>query len=235
MEACIASLHDYSRKKFTGVVQLQKDTARPEFECGSCSSNTCSSQYFCGSTISSDLTSQPFFSYHRDNFKASFTTDEKESLVTGGIQELQLISSTNEQQINWGAIKNSLPDKSEIQCLMKYRNDCDPTINHDKWTPADEKSLLSAVDAFQERDWSRIADAVLANEVDSSSKRRTPMQCLQYYQLNLNKSLMRPTEWSTEEDTLLLEATALYGMYACMHYSAANNSCVISQPFSYST
>lgn len=199
MEAYIGKVHDYTHSKFKGADDLQKDNMREDFGCtNDKNSNTSSrSKYYSGSSLTSNFLSPPLFSYHRDNFKSGFTSSS--SALLSEVQ--QQLTSSDSESINWDAL--NLPHTSGIDCLMKYRNECDPNINHGKWTPAEEKNLLGAVDLFQERDWCRIADAV---------KGRTPMQCLQHYQLNFNKGLICPTEWSAEEDTLLMEAAALYGM-----------------------
>jgi hypothetical protein len=58
---------------------------------------------------------------------------------------------------------------------MQYRNICDPSINHDEWTEEERMKLQDVVRLYQEHDWCSIADAVGNN--------RTPLQCLQTYQV----------------------------------------------------
>lgn len=198
MESCVTKLHAYSHKKFEGVVLLRKDNVRQDFGSEDDKVVSNGSKYFSGSSLASDLQSPPLFSYHRDRFRSVFTSSEKETLTSK--VHCQLTASNNEY-IAWHAL--NFPIKSEIDCLMKFRNEYDPKIRHEKWTSTEEKSLLGAVDSYQERNWCRIADVV---------KQRTPMQCLRYYQLNFNKDLLCPTEWSVEEDTILVDAAALYGM-----------------------
>jgi hypothetical protein len=217
MESRVSKLQNYTVNKFKDAASCQKDSARQGFGGSDCidkhtatataSVVSESSKYFSGSSLTSALKSQPLFSYHRDGLKlVSFTTSEKQMLVSDVHKQQQQLASPNDGDINWAAI--TLPNKSDIQCLMKFRNDSDPEISHGKWTPAEEKSLLVAVDAHSERNWCRVADAV---SVQHSLKRRTPMQCLQHYQLNFNKGLIRPTEWSADEEKVLLDAAALYG------------------------
>lgn len=200
MELCVSKLQEYERNKLSDTVEFQKDTARQNFGSG-CVKNV--SKYFSGSTLTFDMfSSQTIFSYHRDDLKSlSFSNYEKQTLVTEVLRQ----QSSSSENIDWSRI--SIPNRSGIQCLMQFRNDCDPDISCAKWSPTEEERLLAAADAGKERDWCRIADSVSAGD----SGKRTPLQCLRHYQLNFNKALLRPTEWSNDEEQLLLDAAALYG------------------------
>lgn len=60
--------------------------------------------------------------------------------------------------------------------MMQYRNSLDPSINHAEWTETEILRLQEAVRKYQEHDWCSIADEV--------GHGRTPLQCIQYYQVN---------------------------------------------------
>mmetsp|Transcript_6817 Transcript_6817/g.11309 ORF Transcript_6817/g.11309 Transcript_6817/m.11309 type:complete len:220 (-) Transcript_6817:3228-3887(-) len=167
------------------------------------------SKFFSGSCLKSNLVSPPMLSYHNDDFKSPFTSAEQLALVSGVNDQRSTCSSCTHSPCDWVAMQG-LQNKSEMQRFMKYRNDCDPFVNHAKWLPAEEHRLLLAVSASDGRHWCKIADAV--SEV-VGSKRRTPMQCLQHYQLNFNKALLRSTDWSEQEERVLMEAANLYGVF----------------------
>jgi hypothetical protein len=69
---------------------------------------------------------------------------------------------------------------------MQFRNNCDPFINHEEWTEEEKMKLQEVVRLYQEHDWCSIADAV--------GNHRTPLQCLQTYQvMATSTSLLHPS------------------------------------------
>jgi hypothetical protein len=226
MEAYVSKLEEFSNIAYNGPSihgnpagsrRPLRDDLRTDYGCGDCDSSV--SKYFSGSSTTDDLYPNPMFSYHRDDLKSSFTIAEKQELVSA-IGHQCVRASASPPYFGHDNFKTcNLPGKSEMQCLMKFHNDSDPMINHAKWTSDEEKRLLAAVAASLELNWCGIADSVSAVK----STRRTPLQCLQHYQLNFNKALIRPTDWSEQEDQLLLEAVELYGkrlfvVFSCLGY-----------------
>ena len=184
-------------------------------------SSSLRSRYFCGSALLPDLSLPAFFSYHRHDLKSSFTSAEKQALRADVSRQMNSNSSLTvstsppfttatrahpPHNIDWTRIE-SVRNKSPMSCLMMYRNECDPSINTKKWSPSEEKDLLKAVEKHKERNWCEIADAI--QRIDG--QHRTPMQCLHHYQLNLNKSMICPYEWTPEEEQVLQNAVQLYG------------------------
>lgn len=201
MEAHISKLQEY----IAGYeIKKLNCESRQNFENG----GKFASKYFAGSSLQCNLVSPPMLSYRNDDFKSSYTTAEELVLVnTRDNDQRSMCSSSTNSSCDWAAMPR-LQNKTDMQLFMKYRNDCDPSINHDKWLPAEEHWLLVAVSDSAGRNWCRIADAV-SEVVDS--KRRTPMQCLQHYQLNFNRALVKSTDWSEHEERVLMAAAELYG------------------------
>ena len=209
MNVNVTEVLNFQYAKFNGAVGISEDKSRQNFGCRN-AARVCESvdpnnvtKYFSGSLLECDLDkAQNLFSYRRDHLKTPSTpVAEEQSFST----EANLAVASN-SQVEWASVRD--PNMSEIQCLMKYRNYNDPNICHEKWTQLEEGNLLCAVREYKERDWCHIADRVST----FSTRQRTPMQCLQHYQLTFNKGLLSSRDWSIDEDKLLIEAAQLYGL-----------------------
>mmetsp|Transcript_21099 Transcript_21099/g.30494 ORF Transcript_21099/g.30494 Transcript_21099/m.30494 type:complete len:481 (+) Transcript_21099:131-1573(+) len=130
-----------------------------------------------------------------------WTNAEKEKLKKLVLEQQE----KNQNSINWTEIANGMRTSSKTarECMMKYRNSIDPSINHSVWSAEEERKLLETVIKHDEHNWCSIADELGTN--------RTPLQCLKYYQLRLNASISKKSDWTDEEDAVLEQAVKLYG------------------------
>lgn len=123
---------------------------------------------------------------------------------------LNVVSSLNTNTIDWQIVSSLLKEKfnfsaSPMDCLMQYRNVADPSINKSNWSKEEVDKLAELALLYDEHEWCTIAEELGTN--------RTPMQCLQYYQRNLNHRLVRSNNvWTPEEEQLLKQSIEVYGI-----------------------
>lgn len=86
--------------------------------------------------------------------------------------------------------------------FCRWLNFEDPLINHNPWTPQEDKTLLLFVQEKGISNWIDIAASLRTN--------RTPFQCLARYQRSLNVSILK-REWTKNEDAKLRSAVEAFG------------------------
>ncbi|XP_023213799.1 myb-like protein L, partial [Centruroides sculpturatus] len=107
-----------------------------------------------------------------------------------------------------------------------WNNLVHPSINKEKWTEAEKKSLLSIAERYQYKDWDTIAEKLQTN--------RTAWQCLQKYQKEVSKT-NASGPWTKEEDDLLAEVVEAcrVGNYVPWHqvayYLEGRSKCQIQE------
>ncbi|KAG8388014.1 hypothetical protein BUALT_Bualt02G0081200 [Buddleja alternifolia] len=106
-------------------------------------------------------------------------------------------------KVNWEQLAAMyVPGRSGAECQARFLNWEDPLINHDPWTPMEDKNLLHIVQQKGLNNWIDIAASLGTN--------RTPFQCLARYQRSLNASILK-REWTKEEDNQLRAAVETFG------------------------
>lgn len=107
--------------------------------------------------------------------------------------------------LNWSDIAARIgADVTPLDCFAQFHRSRISADRVAPWSKAEEKQLLSAAAAHEEHDWISIAAA--------SGGRRAPIECLRHYQQALNAQLaVHTSDWSVEEDALLLAAIARHG------------------------
>ncbi|KFO82537.1 snRNA-activating protein complex subunit 4, partial [Cuculus canorus] len=121
-------------------------------------------------------------------------------------QEIQEINQLPEGDLignrfdehDWEKISNIHFDgqRSSEELRKFWQNWEHPSINKKEWTEEEIQRLKEIAAKHSYLDWQTIAQELGTN--------RTPFQCLQKYQINLNKDLKRK-EWTKDEDQMLLE------------------------------
>lgn len=194
MEFSVDVVLNHINKKFKDVIVQKSHNGKGKYNhrnpsCEFPGSSV--SRFFCGSDINPDLDScSSLLSYRRDDLKPICTVPHKQSLC-------------NINERHDATVKS---DISKKECSMKFHG---ADICQESWALIEEERLCAAVNKYNELYWCEIADSI---KIGHSLKTRTPMQCLQHYQLNFNRRLVCSLEWSTQEDIVLTEAVSLYGM-----------------------
>jgi hypothetical protein len=193
----IDKIASFNRKKWTSVNALIEEGNKVHYKYG-----YEGSQYFINSKHEA-LETQPIFTPDADTMLKSFPKwlpAERKTLV----EAVPVFS--NNGLTNWDIVSKVLGKRSAMECLMQYRNVDGPQVNKNrKWERDEEMKLLESVELYKEHNWCKIAQAV--------GNGRTPFQCLQHYQQSLNKAIINTSEWSPEEDSALIEAVKIYGIY----------------------
>ncbi|XP_041370003.1 snRNA-activating protein complex subunit 4-like [Gigantopelta aegis] len=110
-----------------------------------------------------------------------------------------LIDLVDESTIDWMkiAILDLSGNRSFESCKLMWQNVLHPNINRSPWDKEEEKKLLKLVKTHNFKNWETIAKQLGTN--------RLPFQCLQHYQINLNKENRGKSSWTKEEDAILRE------------------------------
>jgi len=140
-------------------------------------------------------------SYVGEDLIPRWSNAEKSALM----HTVELFVEENKtDEINWGLVSARIPDRQPIECLMKYRNELDPSINRAAWSRDEEMKLVDLVQKYRCRFW-----VLVAEELGTG---RTPRDCLQHYQQSFGTMVICNNElWSKEEDETLLKAVVAYG------------------------
>ncbi|KAK3088735.1 hypothetical protein FSP39_023136 [Pinctada imbricata] len=115
-----------------------------------------------------------------------------------GKPTVSLLNSVDINTVDWLMIANSVMEgkRTVIECQKMWKNVLHPSINKGPWPKDEITKLQSLVEVHQMSNWPAIAEEL--------GTRRTPFQCLQYYQQYLNETYSK-REWTNEEDTMLQE------------------------------
>lgn len=105
--------------------------------------------------------------------------------------------------IDWNEVARIyVSGRSAWECKLQWENNENPLLNSKPWTKAEDKKLLSIVQAHDMVEW-----AAIAEELDTQ---RTPAQCAIRYQRSLNAAILR-SAWTPEEDEQLQAAVEKFG------------------------
>ncbi|KAM7280757.1 hypothetical protein ACFE04_007891 [Oxalis oulophora] len=106
-------------------------------------------------------------------------------------------------KVNWDELASTyIQGRTGAECEARWLNCEDPLINHNPWSPEEERRLLYIIPEGGITNWVTIATLLGTN--------RTPFQCLVHYQRSLNVRIME-REWTPEEDEQLRAAVNTYG------------------------
>ena len=116
--------------------------------------------------------SKPVFSHRSDQLKQSKWTSADRKLLVSLVQAFPA-----DAEIDWSAVSSGLSHRhSPIECLMQYRNVDDPSINKGPWDLLEIERMIQLVHD-KGYSWVECAEAL--------NTRRTPLQCLQHYQVSV--------------------------------------------------
>jgi hypothetical protein len=103
---------------------------------------------------------------------------------------------------NWKHIAQSLPQRTEVQCLHRWQKVLKPSLVKGPWTAEEDKKVLDLVEQYGAKKWSLIA---------SQLPGRIGKQCRERWHNHLNPGISKEA-WREDEDRTILEA----------HYSLGN-------------
>eukprot|EP01110_Echinostelium_bisporum_P003164 TRINITY_DN17716_c0_g1_i1.p1 TRINITY_DN17716_c0_g1~~TRINITY_DN17716_c0_g1_i1.p1 ORF type:complete len:405 (+),score=98.91 TRINITY_DN17716_c0_g1_i1:48-1217(+) len=119
--------------------------------------------------------------------KAKWTIEEDEALTRAVVVN---------GEGNWKKIAQSLNDRSHLQCLHRWQKVLNPSLVKGPWKEEEDNTLVELVEKYGAKDWSSIA---------SNIPGRIGKQCRERWFNHLSPEV-RKTNWSPEEDRIIIEA-----------------------------
>jgi len=123
--------------------------------------------------------------------EAKWTTEEDDALR----------AAVEEHSKNWKLISQRLSDRTEKQCLHRWKNVLKPTLVKGPWTAWEDAKVLELVGRYGARKWSLIA---------SNLSGRIGKQCRERWHNHLNPAICNEP-WKLEEDRTILQAHMTLG------------------------
>jgi hypothetical protein len=102
---------------------------------------------------------------------------------------------------NWKLISQSLPERTEVQCLHRWQKVLKPTLVKGPWTAEEDRKVVELVKKHGAKKWSLIA---------SHLPGRIGKQCRERWHNHLNPNICKEA-WTLEEDKAILEAHMTLG------------------------
>ena len=125
--------------------------------------------------------------------------DEQMRSIGESEEELKKGSSS----IDWNEVARIyVSGRSPWECKLQWENNEDPLLNSKPWSKAEDKKLLSIVQAHDMVEWAAVTEEL--------GTQRTPAQCAIRFQRSLNASILR-SAWTPEEDGQLQAAVEKFG------------------------
>ncbi|XP_076436338.1 uncharacterized protein LOC143275898 [Babylonia areolata] len=117
-----------------------------------------------------------------------------------------LLRNVNAERVDWMKIANKTFEgkRDWTACHRAWSHCVDPRLNTHPITEAEEQRLVELVKETNGNNWVYIAEQLGTG--------RTPFQCLQYFQQNLNSEMV-DRAWTAEENERLLQVVE-----KCQHY-----------------
>nr|QDL88435.1 transcription factor MYB3R-3-like isoform X5 [Cymbidium ensifolium] len=124
--------------------------------------------------------------------KGGWTPEEDETLR----RAVQLYKGRN-----WKKIAESIPDRTEVQCLHRWQKVINPELVKGPWSPLEDAIIVKLVAEYGPTKWSVIAKSLPG---------RIGKQCRERWHNHLNPEI-RKDAWTTEEEIELLKAHIKHG------------------------
>jgi myb proto-oncogene protein len=102
---------------------------------------------------------------------------------------------------SWKKIASRLSGRTDVQCLHRWQKVLKPGLIKGPWTPEEDNKVIRLVKLHGNKKWSFISRQL---------KGRLGKQCRERWYNHLNPDINK-TEWTEEEDGLLMEAHAELG------------------------
>lgn len=163
------------------------------------------------SPVVSSQAAKQTVSYVAEDLIPRWSNSEKSTLI----QAVQTFAAEYPtEEVNWQSIAARIPNRQPIECLMKYRNELDMSINRGQWSRDEEMRLVDLTQKYRCRFWALVAEEL--------GTQRTPLECLRHYQQSFGTMVICNNEsWSKEEDEILMKAVVAYGEKNWQHVANA--------------
>ncbi|XP_020571175.1 transcription factor MYB3R-3 isoform X1 [Phalaenopsis equestris] len=102
---------------------------------------------------------------------------------------------------NWKKIAESVPGRTEVQCLHRWQKVLNPKLIKGPWTPEEDNVIIELVAKYGPTKWSVIAGSLPG---------RIGKQCRERWHNHLNPEI-RKDAWTSEEELELMKAHLQYG------------------------
>ncbi|KAK3033921.1 hypothetical protein RJ639_034721 [Escallonia herrerae] len=117
---------------------------------------------------------------------------------------------------NWIEIAVSLgTNRTPFQCLARYQRSLNASILKSEWTVEDDDKLCTAVAAFGESDWQRVASTMEGRTASSNGAGEVAVEvllkCKCIWLKTLHPTRQRVGTWTPDEDKRLKVAVMLFG------------------------
>ncbi|KAL0915084.1 hypothetical protein M5K25_015485 [Dendrobium thyrsiflorum] len=124
--------------------------------------------------------------------KGGWTTEEDETLR----RAVELHKGRS-----WKKIAESIPDRTEVQCLHRWQKVINPELVKGSWTPLEDGVIINLVAKYGPTKWSVIAKSLPG---------RIGKQCRERWHNHLNPEI-RKDSWTLEEEIELMKAHIKHG------------------------
>ena len=94
---------------------------------------------------------------------------------------------------NWKKIAESLPGRTDVQCLHRWQKVLNPSLVKGPWTEDEDRLVLQLVQSNGPQKWTQIADHLPG---------RIGKQCRERWHNHLNPKIKK-IQWSAEEEWIL--------------------------------
>ncbi|KAI0502029.1 hypothetical protein KFK09_016974 [Dendrobium nobile] len=102
---------------------------------------------------------------------------------------------------SWKKIAESIPDRTEVQCLHRWQKVINPELVKGSWTPLEDDVIINLVAKYGPTKWSVIAKSLPG---------RIGKQCRERWHNHLNPEI-RKDSWTLEEEIELMKAHIKHG------------------------
>lgn len=102
---------------------------------------------------------------------------------------------------NWRMIAQSIPYRTEVQCLHRWQKVLKPCLVKGPWTAQEDAKVIELVQKHGPKKWSLIA---------ANLPGRIGKQCRERWHNHLNPDISKEA-WTTDEDRVILEAHLTLG------------------------
>ncbi|XP_047324052.1 transcription factor MYB3R-5-like [Impatiens glandulifera] len=120
-------------------------------------------------------------------------TEEEDIILTDAVEKYN--------GRNWKKIAESIPGRTDVQCLHRWQKVLNPELVKGPWTKEEDECIMELVKNCGSRKWSAIAKFLPG---------RIGKQCRERWHNHLNPSIKKEA-WTKEEESILTHYHQLYG------------------------
>lgn len=113
-------------------------------------------------------------------------TEDEDKILTQSVDE--------NHGKNWKRIAESLPGRTDVQCLHRWQKVLNPSLVKGPWTDIEDRLLLYLVSIDGPQRWTSVADHLPG---------RIGKQCRERWHNHLDPMIKRQAPWSVEEEWIL--------------------------------